>query len=129
MFINACGYRGTFLGAIKGKQTSMVRRYKVLNGKTGEFIPASELVKLARVYLMTGFVCWYCGEKMYVGDRLNHGFRKRFTVDHRKPLIEGGTNHIWNLVYCCYQCNVDKNTEWQIKKNGGSEPPDETVEP
>jgi 5-methylcytosine-specific restriction endonuclease McrA len=28
-----------------------------------------------------------------------------FTLDHVKPLSEGGADNLTNLVACCYECN------------------------
>lgn len=33
---------------------------------------------------------------------------KRYEIDHIKPLIRGGTNHINNLCVCCRKCNAKK---------------------
>jgi 5-methylcytosine-specific restriction endonuclease McrA len=34
---------------------------------------------------------------------------QRATIEHRVPLVVGGT-HTWNnVILCCWQCNVRKN--------------------
>jgi hypothetical protein len=30
------------------------------------------------------------------------------TIDHKFPIIKGGTNHLSNLCVACYQCNTEK---------------------
>jgi hypothetical protein len=51
--------------------------------------------------------CWWCGKK--VGEK--------YHVDHRIPLVKGGTNHPRNLVISCPFCNQSKHDklphEWR----------------
>ena len=46
----------------------------------------------------TGGKCGYCGEP------ISHGH-----IDHIKPLCQGGTNEIENLLYACAKCNRAKS--------------------
>jgi 5-methylcytosine-specific restriction endonuclease McrA len=41
--------------------------------------------------------CWWCGKKL-----------KKYHVDHRFPLVAGGTNDPSNLVMACVPCNLSK---------------------
>ena len=43
--------------------------------------------------------CFYCG---------CHLHNKNKTIDHVKPIAEGGTNEGHNLVICCKDCNEAK---------------------
>ena len=107
IFVECCGYRKTFLTTFARKQNSSMRRYQRNHNCTSQeaYISVTELVKLARVYMMTGFKCWYCGKKMQVGVNYDHD---ACTIDHRIPLCRGGTNAIENIVYCCHECNMKK---------------------
>lgn len=51
------------------------------------------------------FLCEYCG--VHESDAGNE-----LTVDHFQPRIEGGTDDLDNLVYCCFSCNQFKHTYW-----------------
>lgn len=51
------------------------------------------------VFKRDAFTCQYCGEK--APDVILH-------VDHIKPVAEGGTNEIVNLVTACVNCNSGK---------------------
>jgi hypothetical protein len=49
-----------------------------------------------------GHRCGYCGVREEdVGAEL--------TVDHFRPTARGGGDALDNLVYCCFQCNVNKS--------------------
>ena len=117
IFEKSCGYRGSFIGSLRVKQRRMMSRYLAQNKSYDGYIPVSELIALAKVYLKTGFVCWYCGEKMYVNAGYHQGYRM-WTADHRKPLFAGGKNRIENIVFCCYECNSEQGAMWQKKMNG-----------
>lgn len=51
------------------------------------------------------FACEYCGVRE--GDVGNE-----LTIDHFQPRIEGGTDHLDNLVYSCIACNQYKHDYW-----------------
>jgi 5-methylcytosine-specific restriction endonuclease McrA len=75
------------------------------------------------VYLKTGFVCWYCGKKMGVGE--DHQYDKDCcTIDHKIAMANGGGNTLENIVLCCLECNakkgIDDNREYQREKNNRS---------
>ena len=111
LFLNCCGYRKKFIYAMRRKQSFSMKRYQSNNWKYDRgdngYVNLKEMISLARVYLMTGFVCWYCGEKMMIGATINHP--QSFTVDHRKSLGSGGGNSLDNFVYCCSSCNQTKS--------------------
>src|SRR5579871_2983373 len=46
------------------------------------------------------FRCFYCGTKLTKRNR---------SLDHKIPLVRGGTNEISNLVPSCLRCNQRKN--------------------
>lgn len=58
----------------------------------------SSLKKL-RVFQKSGFVCSYCGIST-----------KQLTIDHIKPLAEGGSNDFENLTAACSKCNKSKGS-------------------
>lgn len=111
--------RKALIKSVKAKQISMIRRFLRKNG-TIDHIPVRDLMALVKEYLDTGFKCWYCGEKMYIGVYQQAGY-KRFTVDHTTPLSGGGKNTIDNMVFCCSECNSIQNQRWQQKKEFESE--------
>lgn len=43
--------------------------------------------------------CWWCGKNL----------NGKFHVDHRIPLVKGGSNNPSNLVISCAECNLSKN--------------------
>ena len=48
-----------------------------------------------------GFACEFCGvSETDVGGEL--------TIDHFRPISEGGDDQIENLLYCCSRCNLYK---------------------
>ncbi len=49
--------------------------------------------------------CWYCGLMLTWGDR-TPGIRPH--LEHQKPVWDGGTNDLSNLVFACHRCNVAK---------------------
>lgn len=59
-------------------------------------IPPSLRIK---VFIRDGFRCVYCGATSR---------ESRLEIDHVIPVAEGGTNHIDNLVTCCFPCNRGK---------------------
>jgi 5-methylcytosine-specific restriction endonuclease McrA len=109
IFENACGNRRMFLRSFRRKQVQSMRRHVKRNGnyndKEQSYIPYSELIDLAKIYLRVGFVCWYCGKKMEVGIR---NAPASCTIDHRKPISRGGSNSLDNIVLCCEECNIKK---------------------
>lgn len=66
----------------------------------------------AYVAVMDKSECAYCGMKQMKG--------RRFGLDHLTPEIEGGRNHVSNLVLCCQTCNSEKGrkTNWHKPKFG-----------
>jgi hypothetical protein len=58
---------------------------------------------LRRLY---NFRCGYCGvSEIHSGAEL--------TVDHVQPRLQGGTDAVGNLVYCCHACNEYKGNCYQ----------------
>jgi 5-methylcytosine-specific restriction endonuclease McrA len=53
-----------------------------------------------------GFKCNYCGVQLKVKDSYPYYFV--FSLEHKKPLQNGGTNAIENLAIICHRCNIVK---------------------
>lgn len=53
--------------------------------------------------------CWWCGKR--IKD-------KRYHVDHRIPLVRGGTNNPENLCISCPDCNLQKGAKLPQEWNG-----------
>jgi 5-methylcytosine-specific restriction endonuclease McrA len=51
--------------------------------------------------ILSGDYCYYCKNKIT-------GIK---TIDHKIPVIKGGTNNKENLVLCCKHCNSQKNNK------------------
>jgi 5-methylcytosine-specific restriction enzyme A len=53
-------------------------------------------------------ICYYCGRKFTPAG---------LTMDHKIPLIRGGTSEKINIVVCCKECNNKKKyllpVEWE----------------
>ena len=81
---------------LKSKYNNSKYILKKMNLKNDAPVPY--LVKKA-VYERDNHTCLVCGAT----DNL--------TVDHIKPRIIGGTNHINNLQTLCQHCNLEKGTE------------------
>jgi 5-methylcytosine-specific restriction endonuclease McrA len=113
-----------FVRAFARKQHHAMRRYRVINN-TRYYIPVSELILLAGVYLRTGFKCWYCGRKMEMGNDNDAAC----SIDHRIPLSKGGVNAIENIVYCCHACNTSKGSEIYERSVGSDNPSGTKKEP
>jgi 5-methylcytosine-specific restriction endonuclease McrA len=45
--------------------------------------------------------CAYCGDHL----------KRNATLDHVHPKMKGGLTHQWNLVACCFACNIGKSSE------------------
>lgn len=111
VFEDACVYRRQFLVSMRNKRMSATTRYVKQNGyctNGNHYIPTKSLVSLSQVYLMTGFKCWYCGEKMYISNNPDACDDDICTLDHRISIAAGGTNSISNFVFCCRKCNNEK---------------------
>jgi len=48
-----------------------------------------------------GGVCPYCGDDLSNSTRYTH-------VDHKRPLIRGGSNSLRNMQLTCKECNLEK---------------------
>jgi 5-methylcytosine-specific restriction endonuclease McrA len=58
-------------------------------------------VDIARIRLVLGDSCRYCGEKLHGGGE----------VDHMTPISRGGDNSALNLTLACLRCNRDKHAK------------------
>lgn len=52
--------------------------------------------------------CWWCGGKL----------NKQYHVDHRIPLVKGGSNGPENLCIACPSCNLSKSAKMPWEFNG-----------
>ena len=104
IFSDCCIYRKKYIRVFCRKQRHAMRRYTRFNGKDG-FISNGEIIDLSRVYLKTGFKCYYCGRKMSIGISNSPD---TCSIDHKLPIVKGGENTLNNLVFCCEECNVNK---------------------
>ena len=77
----------------KGKFQRRKRKY--MSRALGK-IDADYLTELLR-----GNTCYYCGRKI-TGNK---------TIDHKTPIIKGGTNDNDNLVLACVRCNKQKGSK------------------
>lgn len=106
IFEKSCGYRRTFLRSFKRKQTQSMHRHAKKNGHSqNNYIPYSELISLAKIYLREGFPCYYCGEVMSIG--VPNAFDS-CSIEHKKAIANGGSNSLDNIVLCCERCNMRK---------------------
>jgi len=71
------------------------RRYARKSGNGGSFT-AKEWKALCKLY---DYKCLCCGEK------------KKLTVDHIIPLVNGGSSYIENIQPLCISCNCSKRTK------------------
>jgi len=53
-------------------------------------------------------VCGYCGKKVKAFDI--QPYRDVISLDHKKPLSQGGKNELKNIIITCCQCNIVKGT-------------------
>ena len=106
----SCALRSAFISGLQRRRKIFKWRYRKNNSGVNQSSPLSEYFALLKVYLLTGFKCWYCGEKMELltDDRFNP---RHYTFDHRTSLKNGGDNLVSNMVICCMECNQKKSIE------------------
>ena len=51
--------------------------------------------------LLEGNICYYCGCEI----------KGKKTIDHKIPVVKGGTNGNENLVLSCVHCNTQKGSK------------------
>lgn len=62
----------------------------------------------------SGFLCYYCEEKM----ELRWGTKLSFSIDHTTPRKFGGRDEVLDLEFICAQCNEmkrDKQPDWFLR--------------
>lgn len=59
--------------------------------------------KRQKIYRKTDKRCAYCGRRVF--ETVPDSSPVRLTIDHIKPKVKGGTNHIQNLILACRECN------------------------
>ena len=99
-----------FCTEYKNQKEAESRRPQIKKPKnTRDYIPG-KVVKA--VYRKFRFKCAYCGIGFYCK---RNGKKVNFHVDHRVPLVQGGTSEFVNLVLSCEQCNLLKGNEiWKV---------------
>jgi 5-methylcytosine-specific restriction endonuclease McrA len=97
----------------KGLRIEFNKRIKSL--KLDGQARAELFLRFKELYEHGGFKCAYCDEKM----GLKYGDNElAFTVDHIEAQVDGGTDNIFNLTFCCQSCNSmkgDKDAGWFVK--------------
>ncbi len=92
------------------RQRRRNRRQVEKNTIRREWLKAGDLTRgqLIDVFEQHNEQCHYCEERIlrpcFSPDKLN-GF------DHKTPHSRGGVNTISNIIPCCNQCNMQKNTK------------------
>ena len=93
------------------KARALRHRYKARRRGNGGSYTTDEL---KRLFEAQNGKCFYCGELIF------SSFDKELHVDHKIPLIRGGTNDISNIALACSKCNLAKHTktaeEFSIKE-------------
>ena len=57
-----------------------------------------------------GFFCEYCGKEMKLKGGGYEGNKDVWSIEHKRPLSEGGDNSMDNITFVCHQCNLVKGT-------------------
>ena len=89
------------------------RRFRNLINRSKKYglpIPDKELIwkKVVESY-ESGFYCEYCREKMEIHSQY-HDFSHVWSLDHKIPISEGGSNEPDNIAIVCTRCNLVKAT-------------------
>jgi len=89
-------YRQTEKGKLSNRKQKHIRR------------AAGDVDKKYISMLLDGKICYYCGCEI----------QDKKTIDHKTPVIKGGTNENDNLVLSCLHCNTQKGskTEYEYKE-------------
>lgn len=85
-------------------RASRIRRRARIRNAPGSHTAAD--IKLQ--YTSQKGLCWWCGRELDT----------TFHVDHRVPLIRGGSNAPENLVISCAKCNLSKHDKLPSEFNG-----------
>ena len=108
IFVGACKVHKTLSTGVVRRNMNYHSKYVNLHpwsyGKAN--IDRAGYFTLLKVYLLTGFKCWYCGCEMSVCVQ---GSPDQYTIDHRIPISKGGSNNSDNMVICCATCNNIKS--------------------
>jgi 5-methylcytosine-specific restriction endonuclease McrA len=79
------------------------RRSKIINNGNSSIIN----YKYFRKKMIQIKCCTYCNKELSY-NKSEYNKQNYATIDHVIPLINGGTNELNNLVFCCRSCNVKK---------------------
>lgn len=83
-----------------------------------------ELVKL--IYYKTDGCCHICHRKLSLKNYGINGAKGAWHIEHSRPKVDGGTNHMNNLYPACISCNCEKgtnHTQTARRRNGVSRAP------
>ncbi len=66
--------------------------------------------RLNSIYDKTDGCCHICHKKLSFVNHGKRGNKGAWQVEHSKPKVKGGTNHLNNLYPACVSCNYEKGT-------------------
>ena len=105
----SCAVRSVLVQGMLNRRRIFKWRYRKIHG-VNQSSHLKHYFGLLKVYLITGFKCWYCGKDMQIIFGSKPGsIQDMYTFDHRVALSEGGENLIDNMVICCYRCNQERS--------------------
>lgn len=96
-------YRYNANHKLVGRVRAQRRRARV-RGARGTYSAAD----IQAIYERQGGRCWWCGTD--VGTE--------YDIDHRVPLVQGGSNDVSNIVVACPSCNRSKGGKMPYEWNG-----------
>lgn len=80
--------------------------------KRGAPEATAELVYRDVIYMRDAGRCRYCGHQVLLWDRPDHRIGWWFSLDHVRPVSQGGAHRYTNIVACCVPCNDKKADQW-----------------
>jgi len=115
-----CEFGALLAKKIRQIQINTRTRTKRVNDRYGYNTPGIKLQdvrELFRSFLLNGCTCAYCGRGMVFPPLTKSGLWS-ISLEHIKPLADGGTNDISNLTLCHTGCNHEQNKKTLLRKNG-----------
>lgn len=96
-------YKTSYKGRMCGKRANQVRR-ATIRGSDGKHSSSDIEIQLKS---QKG-LCWWCGVEL----------TDKYHIDHRIPLIRGGSNCANNICISCPNCNLSKGSKLPHEWNG-----------